>query len=115
METRLGKITKATFGKGGHQECQFGLFLHFAFVGYGCFTSVDAGWDAATMECTKHCKWSEEDRSKGHDELCRKLSQILEDAGVDSVHQLEGKPIEAQFDEVGTGTLKDWRILTEVL
>ena len=115
METRLGKIRKVTFGKGGYQECQFGLFLHFDFGGSGCFASVDAGWDAATMECTERCKWSEEDRSKGHDKLCRKLSQILKDAKVDSVHELEGKPIEAQFDKVGFGTLKDWRILTEVL
>jgi len=115
MRKELGKISKVTFGKGGYQECQFGLFIHFEFKGSGCFTSVESGWDAESIKHSDNCKWSEQDRANGHDELCRKVSKILKDAKVDSVHELEGKPIEAQFDEVGFGTLKDWRILTEVL
>jgi hypothetical protein len=47
--------------------------------------------------------------------MCRKVSQLLKDAKVDSVDQLLGKPIEAEFDQGGCGQLKDWRILKEVL
>jgi hypothetical protein len=42
----------------------------------------------------------------------RYVSKLLRDAKVDSVEKLKGKPIEATFDG---NTLKEWRILTEVL
>jgi hypothetical protein len=115
MEKRLGKIAKVTFGKGGYQDAQFGLSLCFDFDGSRCQTQIGSAWDAATIDCSSHCKWSEEDRAKGHDEMCRKVSQLLKDAKVDSVDQLLGKPIEAEFDQGGCGQLKDWRILKEVL
>jgi hypothetical protein len=114
MHKELGKISKVSFGKGGYQESQFGLFLQFSFKGSGVNTSVDSGWDAATMECSENARWGESDRSKGHDDLCRKVSHLLKDANVDSVDKLEGKPIECTFDSP-CGKLTDWRILTEVL
>ena len=114
MDKQLGKISAARFGKGGYQECQFGLFLTFDFNGSGCGACVVSGWDSASMECSDHCEWSESDRAKGHDDVCRKVSQLLKDAKIESVDELKGKPIEATFDSL-LGKLTDWRILTEVL
>ena len=115
METRLGKISKVTFGKGGYHEVQFGLFINLEFKGMDCYTSIISGWDAESLLPVEGCVWSEEDRSKGHDEICRKISKLLKDAKVESVHELKGKPIQATFEDGGFGQLKDWRILTEVL
>jgi hypothetical protein len=44
--------------------------------------------------------------------MVERIDKILTDAKVDSVDKLKGKPVEVTFD--GT-TLKDWRILKEVL
>lgn len=115
METKLGKISKVTFGLGGYQEAQFGLFIYLEFKPSGCTTAIISGWDTESIEHSEGCQWSEEDRAKGHDDLCRKISKLLKDAKVKSVHELKEKPIEATFEDGGFGKLKDWRILTEVL
>ena len=60
-------------------------------------------------------KWTEEDRSKQYDEIMRFLSKTLADAKVQDVSQLVGKPVELTLEGGGFGTLKSWRILTEVL
>ncbi len=114
MHKQLGKITSVHFGKGGYQDCQFGLFINLEFIGSGCCAQIVSGWDAASMPRSEYAKWTEEDRSKGHDELCRKVSQLIKDAQVDHVQQLINKPVEATFDSP-FGQLTDWRILTEVI
>jgi hypothetical protein len=64
------------------------------------------------ISCSEHSKWSESDRDVWYAEIMRYVSKLLRDAKVDSVEKLKGKPIEATFDG---NTLKEWRILTEVL
>lgn len=110
-EKRLGKITKASFGLGGYQECMIGLHLTFEFGGSGICTDYCA-WDANKIKHSESCKWTEEDRSEQYDEIVRKLSDILEDARVYSVSDLVGIPVEVELEN---RTFKDFRVLTEVL
>ena len=42
----------------------------------------------------------------------RYLSKLLNDAKVDSVDKLKGIPVEVTLED---NTLKEWRVLTEVL
>ena len=61
----------------------------------------------------EHEIWNpEEDRSKQYDEIMRYVSDLLHTAKVDTVDQLKGIPVEATFEGM---TLKEWRILDEVL
>jgi hypothetical protein len=52
------------------------------------------------------------DRDVRYSEIMRYVSKLLKDDKVDSVEKLKGKPIEATFEG---NTLREWRILTEVL
>lgn len=69
-------------------------------------------WDFQTIKCSEHSKWTEADRDRECAELSRYISKLLEDAKVNSIHELRGIPIEATFEGI---LLKEWRILTEVL
>ena len=111
MVKRLGKLENVKFGLGGYQEACLGLSVTISGDGWGCNDNKSA-WDANQIKHTKHCKWTEEDRSQGYDVVMRFVSDLLKDAKVSSIDKLNGKPVEVQFD--GT-TLKSWRILTEVL
>ena len=110
-EKRIGKITHATFGLGGYQGATIGLHLQFGSREWGVGASHSA-WDPATVECGKHCKWTEADRSKQLSEVCRKVSEILFKAKANSVSDLVGKPVEVEFDAM---TLKSWRIVEEAI
>lgn len=57
-------------------------------------------------------KWTEQDRSKQYDEIVRYISDLLDKAKVSDIYQLKGIPVEAEFEK---NSLKNWRILTEVL
>ena len=111
METRLGKLSNVKFGLGGYQEACLGLTVIISGEGWGVGDNKSA-WDANQIKHSKHCKWTEEDRSKGYDEVMRYISDLLSDAKVSSVDKLNGKPVEATFDGMA---LKSWRILTEVI
>jgi hypothetical protein len=108
-ERQLGKISKAVFGFGGYQDAQIGLTLVFDFKGSGCHAFIGGGWNFAPSD---HAKWTLEDQTKTYAEMTRKIIQLMKDAKVDDVMGLVGKPIEATFEAM---TLKDWRILTEVI
>lgn len=111
MEKKLGKIESVSFGLGGYQGAMIGLHV---MLGNGSW-SVNysrAEWDAERIECSEFTKWSEEDRDRWYTEIMRYVSKLLKEAKVDSVDKLKGKPVEVTFDG---NTLKDWRILTEVL
>ena len=111
LEKRLGKIKSVTFGHMGYQECQLGLSLTFEADGWGVGWSM-GGWDAEIIKWDKNCKWTEESRDAEYAKIMRYVSKLLKEAKVDDVHKLKGIPVECTFD---FNTLKDWRILKEVL
>ncbi len=111
MEKRLGKLENVKFGLCGYQEACLGISVTISGDGWGVGDSKST-WDANQIKHTEHCQWTEEDRSKGYDEVMRFVSDLLKDAKCNSIDQLNGKPVEAKFEGM---TLKGWRILTEVL
>jgi hypothetical protein len=111
MDKRLGKILKVSFGVGGYQDVQFGLHVTLGDSGWGVGMSK-ACWDPARMERSEFAKWTEADRDVDLVMVSRYVSKLLKDANVSDVSQLLGKPVEVTFDG---NTLKDWRILTEVI
>ena len=111
METKLGKLENVKFGLGGYQDACLGLTVTISGDGWGVCDNKST-WDVSQIECSDSCKWTEEDRSKGYDEIMRFVSSLLSDAKVSSVDLLNGKPVEAIFDGM---MLKSWRILTEVI
>ena len=110
-EKVLGKIDSAKFGIGGYQDAMIGLHLSFTMNGSGVCQSLCA-WDANMIKHSEYCKWTEEDRSKEYDQIMRKISDILNDSKKSSVSDLAGVPVELEFEG---NSLKDWRVLTEVL
>jgi hypothetical protein len=112
MEKKLGKIGYIKFGLGGYQDAQLGL--SFTLEGKDGWGVCDfrGFWDPHIIECTTHCKWTEENRSSNFVLIMRYISDLLYDAKVDDITKLKGVPIEAIFEG---NTLKEWRILTEVL
>ena len=111
MEKRLGKIESVSFGLGGYQGAKLGLHVTLGDGSWGVGDSR-ANWDAEQIKWSEHSKWSEEDRDVWYAEIMRYVSKLLKDAKVDSVDKLKGKPVEVTFYG---NTLKEWRILTEVL
>ena len=111
MEKKLGKISSTHFGLGGYQGACLGLHLAFTMDGSGVGTSID-WWDVNMIEWSDRSEWTEETRSAGYDGIMRKLSDILHAAKVDDVSKLVGIPVELTFEG---NTLKDWRVLREVL
>jgi hypothetical protein len=88
-----------------------GIHVTLGASGWGVGDSR-ANWDSEQIKWSEHSKWSEEDRDGWYAEIMRYVSKLLKDAKVDSVDKLKGKPVEVTFDG---NTLKEWRILTEVL
>lgn len=110
MEKRVGKIKSARFGEGGYQECcigvQFDLGSEKDCWGVGDF------WGAWSIERSANCKWTEADRIKQLGEMVMRLNAVLKEAKARGVDDLVGVPVEVTFDG---NTLKEWRVLTEVL
>jgi len=111
MGKKLGKIQDVSFGLGGYQGAMIGIHVTLGNEGWSVGDSR-ANWDAEQIECTEYTQWTEEDRDGWYAEIMRYVSKLLEDAKVDSVDKLKGKPVEVTFEG---NTLKEWRILTEVL
>ena len=112
MNKELGKITQAYFGYGGYQDSMIGLSLTFeGKSGWGCGHFV-GDWSTNAITWSKSCKWTEADRDKNFAKTVREIDTILDKAKVDCVEKLVGIPVEATFEG---NTLKDWRILEEVL
>ena len=108
MGKELGKIKKATFGRGGYQESMIGV----AFALGGESWGVGDFWGYWNTVRPTNAKWSENARTQELGDMVMRLSEILEQAKVYTVDQLEGVPIEATFDGL---RLVSWRVLTEVL
>lgn len=111
MEKRLGKIEDVKFGLGSYQGAMIGIHVTLGDGSWGVGDSR-ANWDSEQIKWTENTQWSEEDRNQWYGDIMRYVSKLLKDAKVESVDKLKGKPIEATFDG---NTLKEWRILTEVL
>ncbi len=110
METRIGKIKKASFGHGGYQDACIGVSFDLGSEkdSWGVFDF----WGAWAIERSDYCKWTEADRRTQLGDAVMRLEGILRDAKKERVEQLAGTPIEVTFDG---GTLKEWRVLTEVI
>ena len=111
MEKKLGKIESVSFGLGGYQGAMLGIHVTLGTSGWGVGDSR-ANRDSEQIKWTEHTQWSEEDRDGWYSEIMRYVSTLLKEAKVDSVDKLKGKPVEVTFEG---NTLKEWRILTEVL
>jgi hypothetical protein len=107
----LGKIVSVQFGIGGYQDAMFGVTITFEGKWGGVSWHMGC-WSPSIIEVTENTKWTEEDRDKDLVAICRKLDSLLKEAKVNDVTKLVGKPVEIQFDG---NTLKDWRLLTEVI
>lgn len=108
IRTEIGKIKKIWLGLGGYQDAQFGVTFELGGKGWGC-GDFDGAW---ARDPDSYCKWTDEDRSKEFNKMCLRIRDLLQEAGVTDINQLEGIPIEVTFEN---RTLKSWRILTEVL
>ena len=111
MEKRLGKIEAVKFGVGGYQDAMLGIHVTLGNGSWGVGDSK-ANWDSEQIKWGEYTQWTEEDRNKWYSDIMRDVSTLLKEAKVDSVDKLKGKPVEVTFDG---NTLKEWRILTEVL
>ena len=111
MKKQLGKIQEVTFGIGGYQDGMLGI--HFT-LGDGSWGVQDykCSWDSNRIKHSEYTKWTENDRSDAYVEIMRYVSDLLHQAKVTDITQLQGIPIEAEFEG---RVLKSWRILTEVL
>lgn len=107
----LMKISSATFGIGGYQDVQFGLYLSFESKGSGVCADISGGWSWSIMP-NERSQWSEYDRTKDMAKMSRTIYNILKDAKVQTVDKLKGIPVEIIFKY---NTIQSFRILEEVL
>lgn len=106
----LGKIESVRLGNGGYQDAMFGLSLEFKFdKSYGIGTFKGA-WGLG-IDC-KNTHWTEVDRDREFAATMRLMAQTMQDAKVDELAELKGVPVEVTIER---GSLKSWRVLTEVL
>lgn len=111
IKKEFGKISDVRFGLCGYQDAQLGISFTLEGKGWGV-NDTKAYWDSNMIEVTDNTIWSEEDRTKAYSEVMRYISTLLKDAKVSTIDHLQGKPVEVTFQD---RTLKEWRILTEVL
>ena len=107
MEKKLGKLTKVRFGAGGHDGAMFGLSV--------VLDAGDSQWSdfkGCWARRSPTAQWSVEDGQRYHAETMQFLMDIMRQAKVHEVHELEGMPIEVTMNGI---TLESWRILEEVL
>jgi hypothetical protein len=109
MRKELGKIESVSFGFGGYQEAMLGLNLSFTMQGSGVGGFISGGW---AIERSEYCKWTEEDREKQQAKLCKRIIELLNEAKISDISKLKGIPVELVFDGM---SLKEWRVLVEVL
>lgn len=104
----LGKINKVRFGFGGYQDAMIGITFDLGGQSWG----VGDFWGQWYRDPDEHCKWTRETQVNSLGEMVLRIRTLLVDAGVESVEQLKGVPVEVSFENM---TLKSWRVLKEVL
>lgn len=107
IQRKLGKITNAQFGRYPDRPFLFGLQLEFDFKGSG----VGCG-GRYTVNISDACRWERQEKLEAIERNINHLNQILEDANVNHVSKLIGKPVEVTLEG---NMFKDFRILTEVI
>lgn len=112
VRKELGRIQNIRVGHGGYQDAMFGVTFTLGGKGWGVGDFWGA-WSPSIIAHDKHSKWTEQERSDQLADVCRRLSALLKDAGVDDVMKLQGQPVEITFKDYST--LDSWRLLTEVL
>lgn len=110
IEKRLGKISSASFGKGGYDGVMVGLSLEFSLDGGASGVGNFEGFWA--MEPDTRAKWTSDDQIRKLGEVVMLLSRLLTQTGGRDVHDLVGIPVEVTLVN---STLQIWRILSEVL
>ena len=111
MKKTLGKISHASFGLGGYQGAMIGIHIELS-IDEGGVSCGKHQWDKNRIECSKHAHWTELDRDRGYSDIVRYISDLLNDAKVNTIKDLVGIPVEATLSD---GSLKEFRILTEVI
>lgn len=94
----LGKIQVVRFGMGGYQECQLGLSFKIGGEHWG----VSDFWPIDNANPERGAKPT----------FAKIVSELLEEAKVMGIEQLEGVPVQVTFDGI---RLDSWRVLKEVL
>ena len=112
MRTELGKITSIKLGRGGYQDCMFGVSFGLGGPGWGVGDFL-GDWDTDSKPEPGHTQWTEADRNENFAKVMRHISKLCLDAKVQSMNQLVGVPVEIEWSE--DRTLVSWRILTEVV
>lgn len=112
MSKVLGKIQKVSFGIGGYNDSMLGISFHLSSGLGNVIDSARMAYDPSIIKVNERTKWSESDRDKQLSDIMRFISDILNQAKVDNINDLVGKPVEIEFDGM---MLLSWRILTEVL
>ena len=112
MRTELGKITSIKLGRGGYQDCMFGVSIGLGGEGWGVGDFVGT-WDTDSIPKKETHEWTEADRDQWFSKVMRKISQLCLDAKVTRMDKLVGIPVEItwKLDK----SLESWRILKEVL
>ena len=111
MEKLLGKIESIKFGYVGYQDMQFGLQITFSAKGFGVCDTIAEAW-VTDMSISKHSQWSEEDRDSAYARTARRINEIMRKAKVTDINKLVNIPVELTIEG---NTLKEWRVLEEVL
>lgn len=107
-EKLFGKITRAEYGTVKEYPFLIGLQLSFSMNSSGI---SDGG--KYTLNINKECKvWEENQRSRAVTESIENVYQLLNDAKVNYISQLVGKPVEVTIED---NCFRDFRILTEVI
>lgn len=111
MEKKLGKLANVRFGNGGYDEAMFGFSCTLDMDGTAC-GDFRGTW---TSPPTSYAEWTVEDQRNHFADTVQFLIDIMKQAKVKEVHQLNGIPIEVTLGGLGAGKLESWRILEEVL
>jgi hypothetical protein len=111
MEKKLGKIIDVNFGLGGYKGVMIGLHVTLGSKEW-IVSDSRCYWDVESVKLEENSEWTEDDRDKQYAEILRYLSKLMKQAKVDSVDKLKGIPVEVIIEG---NTLKEWRVLTEVL
>lgn len=86
--------------------------LNLTFAGKGWGVGYFKGFWGADTKRSDYAKWTEAERRDQWAGAVEKLSEALTLAKKNHVGELVGVPVEVTTDG---GTLKEWRVLTEVI
>jgi hypothetical protein len=105
-EKKLGKISKVSFGLNDREH--IGILFSLQGKGWG----VNSWWGFYSGERSEESKWTESDRNTEIGIIVMRIADLLHQAKVQTIDQLQGVPIEVTFDG---NLLNSWRVLEEVI